>query len=127
VVIQSVALQLQGALSQCPDCEAGYLSEQWCPDCSRPCQRLGAGGICPCYEEMTTVEELTEDTVASQPLRDQHTRPSLKKPPRFEGKLKEADDVGSEAGPRLAELVHRAAVAGRLDVQVKFEQGSCRP
>jgi len=55
-------------LYQCPDCETRYLAEQWCPDCSRPCQRLGAGGICPCCEEMITVEELTEDTVASQPL-----------------------------------------------------------
>jgi hypothetical protein len=50
------------------DCETRYLSEQQCPDCSRPCQRLGAGGICPCCEEMITVEELTEGTVASQPL-----------------------------------------------------------
>ena len=58
----------QGTLYQCPDCETRYLAEQWCPDCSRPCQRLGAGGICPCCEEMITVEELTEDTVASQPL-----------------------------------------------------------
>src|SRR5664280_3713490 len=51
-----------------PDCETRYLAEQWCHDCSRPCQRLGAGGICPCCDEMITVEELTEDTVASQPL-----------------------------------------------------------
>jgi hypothetical protein len=60
--------RLQGTLYQCPDCETRYLAEQWCHDCSRPCQRLGAGGICPCCEEMITVEELTEDTVASQPL-----------------------------------------------------------
>ena len=60
--------RLQGILYQCPDCETRYLSEQWCLDCSRPCRRLGAGGICPCCEEMITVEELTEDTVASQPL-----------------------------------------------------------
>ena len=45
-----------------------YLSEQWCPDCSRPCQRLGAGGTCPCCEEMITIEELTEDAAASSPL-----------------------------------------------------------
>jgi hypothetical protein len=59
--------RLQGTVYQCPDCETRYLAEQWCPDCSRPCQRLGTGGICPCCEEMITVEELTEDTVASQP------------------------------------------------------------
>jgi hypothetical protein len=60
--------RLQGTIYQCPDCETRYLAEQWCPDCSRPCQRLGAGGICPCCEEMITVEELTEDTATSQPL-----------------------------------------------------------
>jgi hypothetical protein len=37
----------------------------------------------------------------------------------------EADDVDSEAGPRLAELVHKASVAGRLDVPVESEQGNC--
>ncbi len=42
--------------------------EQWCPDCSRPCRRLGAGGICPSCEEMITVEELTTDAAASSPL-----------------------------------------------------------
>jgi hypothetical protein len=31
-------------------------------------QRLGAGGICPCCEEMITIEELTENIAASQPL-----------------------------------------------------------
>ena len=52
---------------QCPQCETRYVAEQWCPDCSRPYQRLGAGGICPC-EEMITIEELTEDTGASSSL-----------------------------------------------------------
>ena len=31
---------------QCSECETRYLAEQWCPDCARPCQRLGPGGIC---------------------------------------------------------------------------------
>ena len=60
--------RLEGTIYQCPECETRYLSEQWCPDCSRPCQRLGVGGICPCCEEVITVEELTENTLASQPL-----------------------------------------------------------
>ena len=60
--------RLEGTIYQRPECETRYLSEQWCPDCSRPCQRLGAGGICPCCEEVITVEELTENTPASQPL-----------------------------------------------------------
>lgn len=54
--------RLDGTIYQCPDCETRYLAEQWCPDCSRPCHRLGAGGVCPCCEEMITVEELTEDS-----------------------------------------------------------------
>ena len=60
--------RLEGTIYRCPACETRYLAEQWCPDCSRPCQRLGAGGICPCREEMITVEELTEDTSPSQQL-----------------------------------------------------------
>jgi hypothetical protein len=60
--------RLVGTLYQCPECETRYLGEQWCPDCSTPCQRLGAGGICPGCEEMITIEELTEDTAASSPL-----------------------------------------------------------
>ena len=42
----------------CPDCEARYLAEQWCPDCNRPCRRVGTGGLCPCCEEPVTVDEL---------------------------------------------------------------------
>ncbi len=52
--------RLAGTIYQCPECEARYLAEQWCPDCARPCQRLGAGGPCPCCEEMITVAELTD-------------------------------------------------------------------
>jgi len=53
--------RLQGTVYQCPECETRYLGDQWCPDCSRPCRRLGAGGNCPCCEEVITVEELTEE------------------------------------------------------------------
>jgi hypothetical protein len=45
------------AADQCTDCEARYLAGQWCSDCSRPCQRLGPGGYCPCGE-LLTVDEL---------------------------------------------------------------------
>ena len=60
--------RLEGTLYLCPDCEARYLAEHWCPDCSRPCRRIGAGGPCPCCLEMITVEELTTDAAASSPL-----------------------------------------------------------
>ena len=65
--------RLEGTIYQCPACDARYLAEQWCPDCSRPCKRLGAGGTCPNCEEMITVEEVIPDAVASSPLRLQPT------------------------------------------------------
>ncbi len=52
--------RLHGTVYPCPDCETRYLAEQWCPDCSRPCQRLGAGGTCPSCEELITTAELTD-------------------------------------------------------------------
>ena len=57
--------RLDGTIYQCPECETRYLAEQWCPDCSRPCRRLGAGGICPCCEEMITVAELTDSNATA--------------------------------------------------------------
>jgi hypothetical protein len=53
--------RLEGTVYQCPDCESRYLAEQWCPECSRPCRRLGAGGTCPCCEETVTIAELIEN------------------------------------------------------------------
>jgi hypothetical protein len=43
---------------QCGECEARYLGEQWCADCTRPCRRIGPGGQCPCGE-LLTIDELT--------------------------------------------------------------------
>jgi hypothetical protein len=68
VQLQPRRSRRQGTIYQCPECETRCLAEQWCPDCSTPCQRLGAGGICPCCQEMITIEELTENTAASSPL-----------------------------------------------------------
>jgi len=36
----------------CGSCDSRYLGEQWCHDCNRPCQRLGAGGTCPSCQEV---------------------------------------------------------------------------
>lgn len=60
--------RLEGTVYQCPDCESRYLAEQWCPECARPCHRLGAGGICPCCQEMITIAELTETISTSRQL-----------------------------------------------------------
>lgn len=45
---------------QCSECEQRYLGEQWCPDCARPCRRLGPGGSCPSCDEPVTVTDLQE-------------------------------------------------------------------
>lgn len=42
---------------QCAECDSRYLGEQWCPDCTRPCRRLGPGGHCNCGD-LLTVDEL---------------------------------------------------------------------
>jgi hypothetical protein len=51
----------QGTIYQCPGCDTRYLSDQWCPDCTRPCRRLGPGGYCPCGE-LLTIDELLNDS-----------------------------------------------------------------
>jgi hypothetical protein len=51
----------EGTIYQCPGCDTRYLSEQWCPDCTRPCRRLGPGGYCPCGE-LLTIDELLNDS-----------------------------------------------------------------
>ena len=45
---------------QCPDCDQILLGEQWCPDCQRPCNRLGLGGSCPHCAEPVTVDQLLD-------------------------------------------------------------------
>jgi hypothetical protein len=43
---------------QCAACETRYLGEQWCPDCQRPCRRIGPGGSCPHCDEPVAVADL---------------------------------------------------------------------
>jgi len=40
------------AVYQCPDCGTRYLCQQRCPDCNAFCTRTGAGGTCPCCQEV---------------------------------------------------------------------------
>ncbi len=63
---------------------------QWCHDCSRPCQRLGADGNCLSCEEIVLNEELTGDEVDNTPSKNlplQDSPSTMKKSPRFQGKL----------------------------------------
>ena len=50
-----------GTIYHGPGCQARYHSEQWCPDCTRPCRRLGPGGHCACGE-LLTIDELLNDS-----------------------------------------------------------------
>ena len=82
--------RLEGTVYECSSCQNCYLAEQWCPDCARPCHRLGAGGTCPSCGEITLVNELfdeesTDTTRKNLPASD--TQPTMKKSPRFQGKL----------------------------------------
>ena len=45
---------------QCSDCDQVLLGEQWCPDCQRPCHRLGLGGNCPHCSEPVTIDQLLD-------------------------------------------------------------------
>jgi hypothetical protein len=43
---------------QCGECGQRYLAEQWCHDCSRPCQRVGPGGPCPNCDKPVALSDL---------------------------------------------------------------------
>ncbi len=47
---------------ECPDCDQAYLGQQWCPDCQRPCVRLGVGGTCPHCLEPVSIDQLLTAT-----------------------------------------------------------------
>jgi hypothetical protein len=46
---------------ECGGCERRYLGEQWCPDCQRPCRRIGPGALCPHCDEPVAVQDLCEN------------------------------------------------------------------
>ena len=89
--------RLEGTVYECSSCQNRYLAEQWCPDCARPCHRLGAGGTCPSCDEITLVnellnEELTDTTRNNLPASE--TQPTMKKSPRLQGKLTGTTTIG---------------------------------
>jgi len=43
---------------ECPTCDTRTLGQQWCQDCTRPCQRIGAGGTCPHCDEPVAISDL---------------------------------------------------------------------
>ena len=43
---------------ECTECGQRYHAQQWCPDCNRPCRRLGTGGPCPSCGDPITVDDL---------------------------------------------------------------------
>jgi len=42
----------------CSTCEERYLGERWCPDCQRPCCRIGFGGACPACDHPVALDDL---------------------------------------------------------------------
>jgi hypothetical protein len=42
----------------CGSCDRRFLGEQWCPDCQRPCRRIGPGGLCPHCDEPVALVDL---------------------------------------------------------------------
>ena len=79
-----------GTVYTCGSCQSRYLGEQWCHDCNRPCQRLGAGGTCPSCEDVVLIEELTGDQSDDTPSKNlplQDSPSTMKKSLRFQGKL----------------------------------------
>jgi hypothetical protein len=60
----------------CPDCEQRFHARQWCPDCNRPCRRIGPGGPCPhCPRRPLTPAPLTGPTLETS---EQHQhRPAI--------------------------------------------------
>lgn len=56
----------------CTECDQRYLGQQWCPDCTRPCVRVGLGGLCPCCDEPVTVDDLLDlpDNQLTAPSRE---------------------------------------------------------
>ena len=60
---------------QCTDCETRYLGEQWCPDCQRPCRRIGPGGRCPHCDEPAALADLVpiaEQIITRTPRLGEH-------------------------------------------------------
>jgi hypothetical protein len=58
-VIPAASARRDVTVYECDDCEQRYYAQQWCPDCNRPCRRVGIGGLCPHCDGPVTVEDLT--------------------------------------------------------------------
>ena len=49
---------------ECGDCGQRLAGEQWCPECQRPCRRIGPGGSCPSCGDPITINDLIEAPMA---------------------------------------------------------------
>ncbi len=105
-----------GTVYACGECDSRYLGEQWCHDCNRPCQRLGAGGTCPSCEEIILSEELIGDQVHDTPSKNlplQDNPSTMNKSPRFQGKLRSGADGANRRPARRLCAEERPAAPGR--------------
>jgi hypothetical protein len=58
-VIDATKATAATVVSQCPECDERSLGVQRCTDCNTFTTRIGAGGTCPCCDEIITLDELT--------------------------------------------------------------------
>ena len=99
-----------GTVYTCGKCETRYLGEQWCHDCNRPCQRLSAGGTCPSCEEIILTAEVTGNQIDDTPSKNlpmQDSPSTMKKSPRFQGKLNEVIAAAGRTEQRSRSLPAR--------------------
>ncbi len=61
-LVAALALQTRSrrehTVYACTECDQRYLGQQWCGDCTRPCTRVGVGGLCTSCDEPVVVDEL---------------------------------------------------------------------
>lgn len=63
VPVLAVGRRRNSTVYQCDECEERYVGQQWCPDCQRPCRRVGRGGLCPACEHPVAIEDLFDPSL----------------------------------------------------------------
>jgi len=76
VVVPAARRRRDITVYACTECDQRYLGEQWCPDCARPCLRVGHGGLCPSCDEPVAIEDLLDQHTTTEPGQYAQTRPT---------------------------------------------------
>lgn len=70
VTVPPARTRPESTVYACTECDERYLGDQWCPDCNRPCVKIGFGGTCPACDHPVAVSELL-----NTPTQEVHTMP----------------------------------------------------